>query len=399
MRSGISLAYLLSQYPAINHPFMLREVRRLRELGFAIQVASIRPPDRPFDQLTAVEQEEARSTFYIKTSGMGRLLRAHLATLFTRPAGYVRGLLRAMRSGPAGILYFAEAVVAGDWMMRQRLSHVHIHYCSTVGWVAARVFPITMSVTFHGQAEFVNPAGFQLRAKIRTSLFCRAISLHGRSQMLKIIDYREWPKIEVAFLGVDPREFAPRPFRADPDPFQIACVGQLAPVKGQHMLLAAIERLAREGRRVLLRIAGDGADRAGLEQDIASRSLERHVIMEGFLNQDKLRKLYAECDVLALPSFAEGIPVVLMEAMAMEIPCVATWITGIPEIIRNETDGLLAPPGDAEALARAIARLMDDSALRRSLGQQARLRILEKFDLYRNTGHLAEIFARRVGAG
>jgi len=399
MRSSISLAYLLSQYPAINHPFMLREVRRLRELGFAIQVASIRPPDRPFDQLTPVEQEEARSAFYIKQSGLGVLLRAHLATLFARPAGYARGLFRGLRTGRSGIFYFAEAVVAGDWMMRHRLSHVHIHYCSTVGWIAARIFPIAMSVTFHGQAEFVNPDGFQLREKIRAALFCRAISLHGRSQMLKVIDYREWPKIEVAFLGVDPREFAPRPFRADPDPFQVACVGQLAPVKGQHMLLAAMELLAHEGRRVLLRIAGDGPDRAGLQQDIVSRNLARHVVMEGFLNQDKLRELYAECDALALPSFAEGIPVVLMEAMAMEIPCVATWITGIPEIIRHEIDGLLAPPGDAEALARAIARLMDDPELRRSLGQQARLRILEKFDLHRNTEYLAEIFRRRISAG
>jgi glycosyltransferase involved in cell wall biosynthesis len=399
MPSGISLAYLLSQYPAINHPFMLREVRRLRELGFEIQVASIRPPDRPFDKLTPVEQEEARSAFYIKQSGLGSLLRAHLATLLARPAGYARGLFRAFRTGRSGVLYFAEAVVAGDWMMRHRLAHVHIHYCSTVGWIAARIFPIAMSVTFHGQAEFANPNAFQLREKIRTSLFCRAISLHGRSQMLKVIDYREWPKIEVAFLGVDPREFAPRPFRADPDPFQIACVGQLAPVKGQHMLLAAMELLAREGRRVRLRIAGDGPDRAALEQDIASRNLARHVVMEGFLNQDKLRELYAQCDALALPSFAEGIPVVLMEAMAMEIPCVATWITGIPEIIRHEIDGLLAPPGDAEALARALARLMDDPALRRRLGQQARLRILEKFDLHRNTEHLAEIFRRRIGAG
>ncbi len=399
MSSGISLAYLLSQYPAINHPFMLREVRRLRELGFEIQVASIRPPDRPFDKLTPVEQEEARSTFYIKTSGLAELARAHLATLFTRPASYLRGLSRALRTGPSGILYFAEAVIAGHWMMDRGLSHAHIHFCSTVGWILARIFPITISITFHGQAEFVNPDGFQLREKIRAALFCRAISLHGRSQMLKVIDYREWPKIEVAFLGVDPREFAPRPFRADPDPFQVACVGQLAPVKGQHMLVAAMELLAREGRRVLLRIAGDGPDRAGLEQDIAGRNLARHVVMEGFLNQDKLRELYAECDTLALPSFAEGIPVVLMEAMAMEIPCVATWITGIPEIIRHETDGLLAPPGDAEALARAIARLMDNPELRRSLGQQGRLRILEKFALHRNTEHLAEIFRRRISAG
>jgi colanic acid/amylovoran biosynthesis glycosyltransferase len=398
MQPPIALAYLLSQYPAVNHPFMLREVRRLRELGFDLRVASIRPPDRSPDKLTPVEREEAQSTFCVKRSGFALVLREHLATLLSRPAAYLSGLLCALRSGRHGILYFVEAVIVGRWMARNRLSHVHIHYCSTVGLIVTRIFPVTISVTFHGQAEFVNPDGFRLPEKIRASLFCRAISLYGRSQMLKSMPYEEWPKIEVSFLGVDTNEFSPRPFRAAPDPFQIACVGQLAPVKGQHMLVAAMEILVREGRRVILRIAGDGPDRVSLERDIVNRKLERHVVMEGFLNQDKLRQLYAACDVLALPSFAEGIPVVLMEAMAMEIPCVATWITGIPEIIGHETDGLLVPPGDAEALARAIVRLMDDSELRRGLGQRARLKILEKFDLRRNTGHLASVFRQRLAS-
>ena len=162
------------------------------------------------------------------------------------------------------------------------------------------------------------------------------------------------------------------------------------------MLLAAIDLLVRQGRRIVLHIAGDGPDRPGLEQDIAARNLANHVVMEGYLNQDKLRELYAACEVLALPSFVEGLPVVLMEAMAMEIPCVATWITGVPEIIHHEVDGLLVPPGDAEALAQAIARLMDDAELRRNLGQQARLAILKKFDLHRNTEHFADILAALI---
>jgi glycosyltransferase involved in cell wall biosynthesis len=116
------------------------------------------------------------------------------------------------------------------------------------------------------------------------------------------------------------------------------------------------------------------------------------------VNQDKLLDLYRESDALVLSSFAEGLPVVLMEAMAMEIPCVAPWVNGIPEIVTHETDGLLVPPGDAEALARAIGRLMDDAELRRTLGQNARLKILEKFDLRRNTEHLADVFQRRLNA-
>jgi glycosyltransferase involved in cell wall biosynthesis len=165
-----------------------------------------------------------------------------------------------------------------------------------------------------------------------------------------------------------------------------------------HLLIAAIAALVQEGRYIRLRFAGDGPERTALRQDVESRGLSGQVSFEGNVNQDKLLDLYRESDALVMSSFAEGLPVVLMEAMAMEIPCVAPWVNGIPEIVTHETDGLLVPPGDAEALARAIARLMDDAELRRTLGQKARLKILEKFDLQRNTQHLADAFRRRLGA-
>jgi glycosyltransferase involved in cell wall biosynthesis len=197
---------------------------------------------------------------------------------------------------------------------------------------------------------------------------------------------------------VDPSEFQPRPFRASPAPFEIICVGRLAAVKGQHVLIAAMAALVQEGRHIRLRFAGDGPDRAALRQDVEHRGLGDCVSFEGNVNQDKLLDLYRESDAMVLSSFAEGLPVVLMEAMAMEIPCAAPWVNGIPEIVTHATDGLLVPPGDAEALARAIGRLMDDAELRRTLGQNARLKILEKFDLRRNTEHLADVFRRRLNA-
>jgi glycosyltransferase involved in cell wall biosynthesis len=161
-----------------------------------------------------------------------------------------------------------------------------------------------------------------------------------------------------------------------------------------HLLIAAMAVLVREGRDARLRFAGDGSERNALRQDVENRGLSGHVSFEGNVNQDKLLDLYRESDTLAMSSFAEGVPVVLMEAMSMEIPCIAPWVNGIPEIITHETDGLLVPPGDAEALARALARLMDDAELRRTLGQSARRKILEKFDLRRNTEHLADVFRR-----
>jgi colanic acid/amylovoran biosynthesis glycosyltransferase len=393
------MAYLLSQYPAVNHVFMLREVCFLRRLGWDIQVASIRNPDREPSAMTPAEREEAGSTYYVKSSGLYRLALAHAYTLASRPIHYIRGLGGALRHAARhGLFYFIEAVAVGHWMRRHGLRHVHTHYASTVGFLVGRIFPVTLSITFHGPAEFEDPAGSRLTGKVRASLFCCAISQYGVSQLMYACGYPEWPKLELTALGVDPDRFPPRPFRATPSPFQIICVGRLAPVKGLHLLIAAMAALVQEGRHIRLRLAGDGPDRIALRQDVEGRGLSDRVSFEGNVNQDKLLELYRESDALVLSSFAEGLPVVLMEAMAMEIPCVAPWVNGIPEIITHETDGLLVPPGDAAALARAVGRLMDDAELRRNLGQNARLKILEKFELRRNAEHLADVFRRRLGA-
>ena len=391
------MAYLLSQYPAVNHVFMLREVGSLRQLGMDIQVASIRNPDRDPGLMTTAEQAEARTTYYVKSTGLFRLVVAHAHTLVSRPGHYIRGLGGALRHGPLyGLFYFTEAVAVGYWMKRRELTHVHTHYAASVGFLVGRIFPVTLSIAFHGPAEFEDPAGSRLAEKVQASLFCCAISRYGVSQLMYACGYPEWPKVELTTLGVDPNRFQPRPFRPSPSPFRIVCAARLAPVKGQHVLIAAMAVLVKEGRHIRLRFAGDGPDRIALRQDIEKRGLSDGVSFEGNVNQDKLLELYRESDALVLSSFAEGLPVVLMEAMAMEIPCVAPWVNGIPEIVTHETDGLLVPPGDAEALARAIGRLMDDAELRRTLGQRARLKILEKFDLRRNTEHLADVFRRRL---
>ena len=404
-RAPVRLAYLLSQYPAVNHVFMMREIRLLRQCGFEIHAFSIGGPDRPLAAMTSVEREEARATVYVKNAGLRQLAVAHMSTLFSRPISYFRGLWCALRMGmwsPRGILYgvfyFGEAVLAGHSMMRLGLRHLHTHFASTVALIVARTFPVTMSATFHGPMEFENPAAFRLREKIGASLFSCAISRYGLSQLMYVSGRSQWSKLEWTPLGVDPAEFAPRPFRQDPSPFQIVCVGRLAPVKGQHVLIGAVAALARDGHGVLLRFVGDGPDRSELEREVESRGLSRSVFFAGNVNQDELRAIYRESDALVLSSFGEGLPVVLMEAMAMEIPCVATWITGIPELIRDGIDGLLIPPADERALARAILRLKTEPALRLRLGQEARRRVQDQYDLTRNGERLVEVFRRRFGA-
>jgi glycosyltransferase involved in cell wall biosynthesis len=391
------LAYLASQYPAVNHTYILGEIRTLRSLGLEIHAASIASPDRPPERLTPEEREEMMRTFYIKTAGLTGILRAHASTLGTRPVDYFRGLREALRIR-RGLLYFIEAVILGHWMAARGLRHVHIHFASTVGLIAGRIFPISVSNSIHGPAEFDNPAGFLLAEKIRGSLFVRAISHYGRSQLMRISEYGQWSKLEVSRLGVDPSRFQPRPFRDRPSPFEVISVGRLSPEKAQHVLLDAIARLIRQGRNVRLHLVGDGPDRASLERRASAEALGEHVVFEGWRSQDQLRALYAQSDACALASFLEGIPLALMEPMAMEIPCVATRITGVPELIRDGIEGLLVTPSDAGELACAIGRLMDDPALCRRLGQAARARVLRDYNLPANIAQLAALFERRLAA-
>ncbi len=405
-RSAVRMAYLVSAYPAISHTFILREVLQLRAKGFEIHVASINAPDRPAERLTEDERAEDKLTLYVKQQGAARGLAAVLRALATRPLALVRALAFAVRLGHAdvkkqlyGIFYLVEAAIIGRFMEERALTHLHVHFAtpaSTVGLILTKLYPATLSLTVHGPDEFYDAPGYCLTEKIEGASFVCTIGRYAKSQCMKLSDPAHWEKLEVAPLGVDPALFTPRAFREQPDPFEVLCVGRLVPAKGQHVLLRAIARLAGEGRRVRLRVVGDGPDRAALERFAAERGLGEHVVFEGAVNQDRIRALYAQADVFALASFAEGIPVVLMEAMAMEIPCVTTFITGHPELIRDGVDGLLVAPSDDEELARAIARLMDDAALRRTLGEAGRRRVIERYNLAPNTERLAEIFRRRL---
>ena len=402
---SVRVAYLVSRYPAISHTFILREVLALRARGFEIAVASINDPDRPDAGLTEQERTEAASTYYVKRHGVAGALGALVATLFTRPGGFLRGLSAAIRLGGSDVkaigkhlAYFVEALMVGRFVTKRGLSHLHVHFmtpASAVGLLVTKVFPVTFSMTAHGPDELYDVTAYRLKEKLEASRFVCTIGRYCRSQLMRLTDPIHWEKYEVTPLGVDLEAFSPRPFREAPDPFELICVGRLVPAKGQHVLLAAVAGLAAEGRKVLLRFVGDGPDRASLEAQARSRGLGNAVVFEGSVNQDRIRALYSTADAFALASFAEGIPVVLMEAMAMEIPCVTTFITGIPELIRDGVDGLLVAPSDEEALAGAIARLMDDAALRRTLGAAGRRRVAERYDLGKNVDLLARAFLKR----
>ena len=404
VRSGpapVRLAYLLSRYPAVSHTFFLNEIRGLRKLNFEIATASINTGDSLLSARGGVEKAEEESTFYVKQAGMGRALWALLDALVRGPVGVLTGLLFVIRLGgsPIRFFYYVEALLVGKWMRERGLTHLHSHFggaVSTVAMIAARIFPVTMSLTIHGPDEFYDVRKFYLAQKIETASFVLCIGVFARSQLMMLSPASQWTKLLVSPLGVDPQKFAPRRRNKALGPVEIVSVGRLVSAKGQHVLLAAVRELVRQGRDLHLRLVGDGPDRKSLEAVAAQAGLQEFVTFEGAVEPDRVRCILESADIFALPSFAEGIPVALMEAMAMEIPCVSTAITGIPELIRSEVDGILVAPGDESQLLGALERLIGDPELRERLGQAGRRRVENNFDLHRNLANLAEVFRCRV---
>jgi colanic acid/amylovoran biosynthesis glycosyltransferase len=400
------IAYLVSKYPDFSHTFILREVLALRERGVEIEVASIN--DAPAqDRLPQTERDEAARTFYVKRLGGMGVLRAKLWLLVHRPGGLFRGLIYALKLGGGDLsgslrclFYYMEAMILAKWMHERGLTHLHVHFATpaaTVALILTRVTPITMSMTVHGPDEFYDVSTYHLAEKVRAAKLVVCISFFAQSQLMKLVPGRYWTKFEVGRLGVDTSQFVPRPLRVSNGATQILCVGRLVSSKGQRILIEAVDRLRKAGHDLKLQLVGDGPDRADLEELVRERELSKTVAFAGVVNQDDIGAYYRDADIFALASFAEGIPVVLMEAMAMEIPCVATRITGIPELIEDGVSGLLVAPSDDEGMAAAIERLMASAELRESLGKAGRMRVQQQYELAGSADRLTEIFERRLG--
>ena len=402
------MAYLSAQHPMLSMIFIVREIAELEQLGFDIEIASVNNSDRPRDKLTRIEAAQADKTYYVKAHGLRGALSAHAHAMFTRPHRYLRGWRSALslagldlRALAMHALYLTEALMVGHWMQRRQLLHLHVHLGSqpaTVGLLVKQVFNIGLSITVHGADEFYDAWRQHLPEKVAGADFIVCISDFARSQLMFVSESRHWARLLVCRLGIDPTLFAPRPatrMRAD-EPFHILCVGRLSPAKAQELLVEAVARLRDMARPVSLDIVGGGVNEATLEALIRERRLGDVVTLSGPVTQDRIREHYARADCFAMSSLTEGIPVVLMEAMSMQIPCVTTQITGIPELITHGQSGLLARPSNVVSLVEQLDRLIADPALARRLGEAGRVQVLTHYELRANAAELARIFVERV---
>jgi colanic acid/amylovoran biosynthesis glycosyltransferase len=402
----IRLLYLIGQFPAINHSYLLAEIKHLREFGVDASVASISSPDRPPDKLSVDEREESQRTYYVKSVPTLKVAFLNVMEFVRHPLRYLRGLCFAIRLSRGSfarivyqLAYFAEAVLVGRHMRERHLSHVHASFSATVSLIVVRTFPVTMSFGVYGFGELHNPSETQLEERIKGAVFVRSISRHGIGQLMLSCDRKEWPKLVYVPLGIDASQFMPTPARNASSTANILCVGRLAPEKGQALLLEAAAIVLASGQHMKLCFVGDGPDRTWLEFRAAELGIASSVEFAGWVGQDQLMARYADTDLFVLPSLAEGIPMVLMEAMAMEIPCVAPRITGIPELIEDGVDGMLYTVADVQELSTRIRQLLESTERRTQIGTQARHRVVQDYDMRRNTERFASVLVERIGGG
>ncbi len=406
MQPGLRVAYLTTHYPALSHTFILREVSALRRLGVQVDTVSLRRTSG--EHLLSTENRAAgESTYAIRPARAGDLLRAHVGALVAHPRGYLTTLgeaLRRARPGARGrlwqIFYFGEAIMLWRRCAASDIRHVHAHHGSAPADVAllAAQFgsragrgPATWSLTVHGPAELHDVSRFSLAEKVRRAAAVVCISDFARSQLMALVDDRHWAKLRVVHCGVFPAEYErvgePPAGRA-----QVLCVGRLVPEKGHVVLLTAVSQLVRDGHDVEAVIVGSGPLRPRLQALASELEIEDRVVFRGALGQQELRHCYATASLCCSSSFAEGVPVVLMEAMACGLPVVATAIAGVPELIEDGASGLLVVPGRSEELSRAISTLLRNPALGARLAAAGRQRVRRDFDVDRCATELVRLF-------
>jgi glycosyltransferase involved in cell wall biosynthesis len=275
-----------------------------------------------------------------------------------------------------------------------------------VAAIAAAMGGFTFSFTMHGPAEFFEPKYWFVGEKIRRALFVNCISWFCRSQAMVFAPPSCWPRMHVIHCGVESAEFstppnagsevlrrlgsdAPDPgLRSTSDPAcRLLFVGRLAAVKGLPILIDAMRSIALRVPNVELVVAGDGPDRGSLERLAAGLPVR----FLGYQSQAQVRELLQETGAFVLPSFAEGVPVVLMEAMAAGVPVVATRIAGIPELVEHGVTGLLVPPGDAASLIDSVVKILGDEPLRARLIPAARAKVADDFNIHAESARLVTV--------
>lgn len=399
------IGYFTGIYPRATDTFIQREVKGLRAQGIDVRTFSMRKVGPEHDVGPEV-LEEKRNTSYLLPANPAGLLADNLAGFASSPVRYLKTLWLALRTAHPGwrgllyqMFYFQEAVILARLLRRQGIAHLHNHLgdvSGTVAMLACALTGIGYSMTIHGPHIFFDPARWALREKVKYSRFIICISHHCKSQMMLFSDQGDWERFQIVHCGIDPKQFPYVEVRQRAK--KLLYTGRLAAEKGLPVLFESLRLLDQQGYDYQLTLVGDGDARASLEELAQRMGIAGRLVFAGFASQSGVRDYLLQSDVFILPSFAEGVPVSLMEAMACGIPVIATHVGGIAELIDSGETGLLVPPSDSVTLRDAVASYLDDYDLRKKVSRQGREKVISDFSLDNEVAQLARLFRIHAGA-
>ncbi|WP_050527535.1 glycosyltransferase [Pseudorhodobacter aquimaris] len=404
----MKIAYIVNTYPRASHTFIRRELQALERRGFEIHRFAMRSErDSLLDPADLAEDDR---TEHVLKVGIAGLAGTALCWMLQRPRQSAQALVAAMRCGAAGaggtpgtggrlrhIIYLIEAAYVARRCADLGITHMHAHFgtnSATVAMLARLMDGPTYSFTVHGPEEFDAPLGLCLAEKMQHAAFTVAISSFGRSQLYRRAALADWGKLHVVHCGIEPDKF-PEPSAPPTGGPRLVAIGRLAEQKGFSLLIEAMALAAPTNPDLHLTLVGDGPLRPEIEAMIAANHLEARVTLAGWQDEAGVLQALADATALILPSFAEGLPMVVMEAMAAGRPVIATAIAGVPELVVSGETGWLIPAGDAQYLAEAMTTLArTPHADLVAMGTAARARVLERHDIDTEAAKLAALIGK-----
>jgi colanic acid/amylovoran biosynthesis glycosyltransferase len=408
--NGFNVAYVMTHYPRVALTFIAGEVDEVERRGGRVFPIVMNEPAAA-DLTTPEALERQRRSFYLKASPLGVAMAA-LAVSAAHPLKMAKLAWTAIRSARSDLALIARRLAhlgygaAAARKCRDRnASHLHAHFGlapATIAWFACEILNFrgdagaTWSLTIHGFQDFVDEAAARLDLKAAAASFVICVSDFTKSQLCRVTDPRYWDRFHVVRCGIDVAAFPLRPPRPMLPVPRVAIVGRLSPEKGHGILLDAVAKLAKQDVRVEVDIIGDGPSSESIRRQAAALGIADRVIHSGELLPAEVSRRLAEADIFCMASFSEGLPISLMEAMAAGVPVVTTWISGIPELAVDEVTALTVPPGNSDALAAAIRRLVADPALCERLVPAARAAVERMHSREANAGQLTGLFRKVI---
>ncbi|MGI0491583.1 glycosyltransferase [Alkalinema pantanalense CENA528] len=396
----MKVAYLVNQYPKVSHSFIRREIAAVEAAGLDVQRFSIR--SCASELVDPADLEELKKTRIILNQGLWAILITSFQVFLSQPIRFFQAVQLAMQLGwksDRGILrhliYFLEACTLLQWLTKAKVDHVHAHFGSNSTAVACLCHALggpPYSFTVHGPDEFDRPQTMKLAEKVKRAKFVATISSFSRSQIYRWCPADQWSKIQIIRCGLD-HDFLNQPMTPIPETPHLVCVGRLCAAKGQLLLVEAVRQLVMEGVDLQLTLVGDGELRPQLESLIQCYGLQEHITITGWASSETVRSYLRSARALVLPSFAEGLPVVIMEALALGRPVISTYIAGIPELVEPGNCGWLIPAGSIEALTQAMTEVLQCPIFRlANLGEIGQQKVLRQHSAFKEAQKLINLF-------